>query len=137
MAQASATLHCKDCQALLAGREILMLALVPPSHLQLAVKEGKEDQVYTKLNKVENTKGGKCASYCPYIVHCRGCGSHLGNITKLASKELICFKIENLYIFHNGEKIISKKLAKVRARLEECGIEVYRQCIVKTSVDPL
>ncbi|KAJ7353981.1 hypothetical protein OS493_030827 [Desmophyllum pertusum] len=45
MAQASATLHCKDCQALLAGREILILALVPPSNLHLAVKEGKEDQV--------------------------------------------------------------------------------------------
>ena len=118
------TLHCKKCRAKLAGREILMLASIPPSHLHLAVKEGKEDEAYTKLNKVENSKGGKSARYCPYIVFCR-CGLHVGNLTKLASKEFVCYKIDNVYIAKNGEEITARKLSKVRERLEEeCGIEV-------------
>ena len=117
-------LHCKGCRAQLAGREILMLATIPPSHLHLAVKEGKEDEAYTKLNKVENSRGGKSAQYCPYIVFCR-CGLHIGNVTKLASKEFVCYKIDNVYISNNGEEITARKLSKVRERLEEeCGIEV-------------
>ena len=119
------TLHCIDCRAQLARREILMLATVPPSHCHLAVKEGQEDVAYMKLTKNENTKGGKSAHYCPYIVHCRGCGLHLGNVTKLASKELICYKIDNVYISHDDKEIKAKKLSKVAKQLEEkCGIEV-------------
>ena len=117
-------LHCKECYAKLARREILMLATIPPSHLHLAIKEGKEDEAYTKLTKVENPKGGKSAQYCPYIVFCQ-CGEHIGNVTKLASKEFVCYKIDNIYITNNGEEITARKLSKVRERLEkECGIEV-------------
>ena len=102
-----------------------MLASVPPSSLHLAIREEKEEQAYAKLNKVENEKGGKKAQYCPSLVHCRGCGTHVGNVTKLAGKALICFKIENVYIFHYGKKITANKLSKVSKELEEeCGIEV-------------
>ena len=63
------TPHCMRCRAELAGRDILMLATIPPSHLHLAVKEGREEDAYATLNKVENVKGGKSIQYCPYIVH--------------------------------------------------------------------
>ena len=128
MAQSSSvTLHCDKCRTELARRGILMLATVPPSQCHLAVKQEKEDEAFAKLNKVENSRGGKSAQYCPYIVHCRGpqCGKHVGNITRLASKELICYKIDNVYLVHDGEEIRAKKLLKIRERLEKwCGIEV-------------
>ena len=111
------TLHCKGCRAQLAGREILMLATIPPSQIHLAVKEGKEDEAYTKLSKVEN---------CPYKVHCQ-CGLHVGKVTKLASKEFVCYKIDKVYISNNGEEITARKLSKVCERLEgKCGIEVVK-----------
>ena len=112
---------------MLATKEILMLATVPPSHLHLAVKEGREEEAYMKLNKVENSWGGKIAQYCPYIVYCREleCPMHLGNVTRLASKLFICYKINNIYLVHNGKEIKAGKLSKVSKRLEEeCGIEV-------------
>ena len=118
-------LHCRGCQVKLAGREIVMLATIPPSHVHLAVKEGREEEAYATLNKVENLKDGKKTQYCRYFVHCRQCGMHVGNLTRLASKELICYKIDNLYVVNNGEEIRAKKLSKVSKRLEdECGIEV-------------
>ena len=108
---------------MLGTRESLMLASVPPSSLHLAIREEKEEQADAKLNKVENVKGGKKAQYCPFLVHCRGCGTHVGNVTKLAGRALICFKIENVYIFHYGKKITANKLSKVSKELEEqCGI---------------
>ena len=102
-----------------------MLATIPPSHCHLAVREGKEDMALTKLTKVENPKGGKSAQYCPYIVYCQGCDSHVGNITILSSKKLICYKIDNVYIRHAGEEIKARRLKNITKRLEEeCGIEV-------------
>ena len=118
------TLHCTKCHLVLARKEILTLATIPPSHCHLAVREGKEDVAYTKLNKIENPKE-KSAQYCPYIVFCRGCDSHVGNITILASKKLICYKIDNVYICHDGKEIKARKLKNITKRLEEqCGIEV-------------
>ena len=119
------TLQCNRCDTVLGTRESLMLAAVPPSSLHLAVREEKEDQAYAKLNKVENQKGGKSAQYCPFLVHCRGCGTHVGNVTNVAERTLTCFKIENVYIFHYGKKITANNLKKVSQELEEqCGIEV-------------
>ena len=119
------TLHCKKCNTVLATRETVMLAKVPPSSTHLAVREGMEEQVEAKLSKFENEKGGKSAQYCPYVFHCRGCGERVANITKMAGKQLICFRIEYLYIVHYGKKITTNKLLKVSKELEEeCGIEV-------------
>ena len=119
------TLHCLKCSLELARKEILMLATIPPSHCHLAVREGKEDVAFTKLTKVENPKGGKSAQYCPYIVYCRGCDSHVGNITVLSSKKRICYKIDNVYICHAGKEIKARRLKNITKRLEEeCGIEV-------------
>ena len=124
------TLHCKKCHTELATKEAVMLAKVPPSGTHLAVREGKEEQVEAKLHKVENEKGGKSAQYCPYIFHCRGCGERVANMTKVAGKQLICFRIEYLSIFHYGglwqsKRITANKLSKVSKELEEeCGIEV-------------
>ena len=119
------TLHCKQCYTVLGTRQTLMLASVPPSGWHLAVREGKEEQAYAKLNKVKNEKGGKSDQCCPFLVDCRGCGTHVGKVTKVAGRELICFKIENVYIYHYGKKITAKKLSKVSKELEEqCGIEV-------------
>ena len=102
-----------------------MLATIPPSHCHLAVREGKEDVAYMKLTKLENSKGGKSAQYCPFVVYCRGCSSHVGNITILASKNLICYKIDNVFICHDGEEIKARRLKNITKRLEEqCGIEV-------------
>ena len=117
------TLWCKNCDTKLATKETVMLAKVPPSSTHLALREGKEEQVEAKLHKVE--KGGKSTRYCPYIFRCRECDKHVANLTKVAGKLLICFKIENIYIFHNGKKITANKLSEVRKELEEeCGIEV-------------
>ena len=119
------TIHCERCRMELARREMLMLATIPPSHLHLAVRQGRETDAFKKLNKVENPKGGKSAQYCPYIVLCRQCGMHVGNVTILSSKQFVCYKIENVYLVNNGEKIRAKKLCKIRSRLEEeCCIEV-------------
>ena len=117
------TLWCKNCDTKLATKETVMLAKVPPSSTHLALREGKEEQVEAKLHKVE--KGGKSRRYCPYIFRCRECDKHVANLTKVAGKLLICFKIENIDIFHNGKKITANKLSEVRKELEEeCGIEV-------------
>ena len=117
------TLWCKNCDTKLATKETVMLAKVPPSSTHLALREGKEEQVEAKLHKVE--KGGKSTRYCPYIFRCRECDKHVANLTKVAGKLLICFKIENIDIFHNGKKITANKLSEVRKELEEeCGIEV-------------
>ena len=119
------TLHCKKCNTVLATRETVMLAKVPPSSTHLAVREGMEEQVEAKLSKLDNEKGGKSTRYCPYIFRCRECDKHVANLTKVAGKLLICFKIENIDIFHNGKKITANKLSEVRKELEEeCGIEV-------------
>ena len=119
------TLHCKKCNAVLATRETVMLAKVPPSSTHLAVREGMEEQVEAKLSKFDNEKGGKSTRYCPYIFRCRECDKHVANLTKVAGKLLICFKIENIDIFHNGKKITANKLSEVHKELEEeCGIEV-------------
>ena len=102
-----------------------MLATVPPSHCHLAVQEGKEDEASAKLTKVENPKGGNSALYCPYIFYCRGCDSHVGNVTILSSKKLICYKTDNIYIYHDGEEIKARRLKNITKTLEEqCGIEV-------------
>jgi len=102
-----------------------MLASIPPSHCHLAVRQDKEHVAFTKLIQVENPKGGKSAQYCPYIVYCQECDSHVGNITILSSKKLICYKIENVYICHAGKEIKAKRLKNITKRLEEeCGIEV-------------
>ena len=117
------TLHCEGCRSELARKEILMLA-GPPSNRQLSVREGKEDVAYTKLTKVENPKGGKSAQRCPDIVHCLECGLHVGNITILSSKKRICYKTENIYIYHDGEEIRARRLKQIMKKLEEqCGIE--------------
>ena len=116
------TLHCEGCGSELARKEILTFA-GPPSNRQLAVREGKENEAYTKLTKDKNPKG-KSAQRCPEIVHCVRCGLHVGNITILASRKHICYKIENVYIYHDGEEIRAKKLKKIAKKLEEeCGIE--------------
>ncbi|XP_068758712.1 uncharacterized protein [Montipora capricornis] len=125
------TLRCGNCHSKLADREILILATTlptePPSHL--AVKEGKENEAYETIIKVENSGDGKSSqNRCPYTLHCRNhnCLVVVGKVTKLVSREFICFKFENVYIENNcGEKIKAKKVSKVRERLiKECGIEV-------------
>ncbi|XP_022778050.1 uncharacterized protein LOC111319571, partial [Stylophora pistillata] len=119
------TLHCKKCDTVLATRETVMLAKVPPSGTHLAVREGKEEHVEGKLHKVKNEKGGNSALYCPFNFLCRGCGERVANVTKLAGKQLICFRIERVNISHNGKRIMANKLSKVSKELEEeCGIEV-------------
>ena len=119
------TLHCKKCNTVLATWETVMLAKVPPSSTHLAVREEMEEQVEAKLCKFDNEKGGKSTRYCPYIFRCRECDKHVANLTKVAGKLLICFKIENIDIFHNGKKITANKLSEVCKELEEeCGIEV-------------
>ena len=124
------TLHCKKCDTELATKETVMLAKVPPSGTHLAVREGMEEQVEAKLHKVENEKGGKSAWYCPYVFHCRGCGERVANMAEVEGKQLICFRIEYLHIFHYGgswrsKRITANKLSKVSKELEEeCGIEV-------------
>ena len=123
----TATLHCRECRSELARKEILMLATIPPSHRHLAVKEGKEDEACAKLTKVKNPKGGNDAQYCPYIFYCRGreCDSHVGNLTILSSKKLICYKTDNIYIYHDGKEIKARRLKNIAKTLEEqCGIEV-------------
>ena len=121
----TATLHCKECCFVLARKEILMLATIPPSHCHLAVKEGKEDEACAKLTKVENPKGGNSALYCPYIFRCRECDSHVGNVTILSSKQRICYKTDNIYIYHDGKEIKARRLKNITKTLEEqCGIEV-------------
>ncbi|XP_068758709.1 uncharacterized protein [Montipora capricornis] len=125
------TLRCGNCHLKLADREILILATTlptePPSHL--VVKEGKEDRAYETISKVKNSGDGKSSqNRCPYTLHCRNhnCDVVVGKVTKLVSREFICFKFENVYIEKNfGEKIEAKKVSKVRERLiKECGIEV-------------
>ena len=119
------TLWCKNCDTKLAAKETVMLAKVPPSSTHLAFREGEEEQVEARLHKVQNEKGGKSTRYCPYIFRCRECDKHVANLTKVAGKLLICFKIENIDIFHDGKKITANKLSEVRKELEEeCGIEV-------------
>ena len=119
------TIHCNGCRMKLARREMLMLATIPPSHLHLAVRQGRETDAFKKLNKVENPKGGKSAQYCPYIVFCQQCGMHVGNVSILSSKQFVCYKIDNIYLINNGKEIRGKKLSKIRTRLEEeCCIEV-------------
>lgn len=119
------TLHCKECRSVLARKGILMLATIPPSHCHLAVKEGKEDEACAKLTKVENPKGGNSAQYCPYIFYCQKCDSHVGNVTILSSKQLICYKTDNIYIYHGGKEIKARRLKNITKTLEEqCGIEV-------------
>ena len=119
------TIHCDKCDIELARREMIMLAIIPPSHHHLAVRQEKEADAFEKLKKVENTKGGKSAQYCPWIVLCRQCGMHVGKVTLLLSKQFVCYKIENIYLVNNGEEIRAKKLCKIRSRLEEeCCIEV-------------
>lgn len=125
------TIHCNRCRMELARREMLMLATIPPSHLHLVVRQEREADAFEKLNKVENPKGGKSAQYCPYIVFCRQCGMHVGNVTILSSKQFVCYKIENIYLYlvNNGEEIRAKKLCKISSRLEkECCIEVVNVC---------
>ena len=125
------TLRCGNCHSKLADGEILILAATlptePPSHL--AVKEGKENEAYETIIRVENSGDGKSSqNRCPYTLHCRNHNCHVvvGKVTKLVSREFICFKFENVYIENNfGEKIKAKKVSKVRERLiKECGIEV-------------
>ena len=119
------TIHCNGCRMELARREMLMLATIPPSHLHLAVRQGRETDAFKKLNKGENPKGGKSAQYCPYIVSCQHCGMHVGNVSILSSKQFVCYKIDNIYLINNGKEIRGKKLSKIRTRLEEeCCIEV-------------
>ena len=119
------TIHCDKCDIELARREMIMLAIIPPSHHHLAVRQEKEADAFEKLKKVENTKGGKSAQYCPWIVLCRQCGMHVGKVTLLLSKQFVCYKIENIYLVNNGEEIRAKKLCKIRSRLEEeCCIKV-------------
>ena len=86
------TIHCDKCDIELARREMIMLAIIPPSHHHLAVRQGKEADAFEKLNKVENTKGRKSAQYCPWIVLCRQCRMHVGNVTILLSNSLSAIK---------------------------------------------
>ena len=119
------TIHCNRCRMELARREMIMLAIIPPSHLHLAVRQEREADAFEKLNREENPKSGKSLQYCPWIVLCRQCGMHVGNVTILLSKQFVCYKIENIYLVNNGEEIRAKKLCKIRSRLEEeCCIEV-------------
>ena len=119
------TIHCNRCRMELARGEMIMLAIIPPSHLHLAVRQEREADAFEKLNRVENPKSGKSLQYCPWIVLCRQCGMHVGNVTILLSKQFVCYKIENIYLVNNGEEIRAKKLCKIRSRLEEeCCIEV-------------
>ena len=111
----------------LARGEMLMLATISKLLFHLAVRPEKEADALEKLNKVENPKGGKSAQYCPYIVLCRQCRMHVGNVTILSSKKFVCYKIDNIYLVNNGDEIRAKKLSKICPRLkEECCIEVVK-----------
>ena len=132
-------LRCKKCRKKLADGEILMLATTPatelPSHL--AVKEGKEEDAYKALDKVENAGTGKSSqNRCPYSLRCRFCSMVVGKVTRLASREFICYKFENVFIMHNSEKIEAKKVSKVLERLQQCGIKVVNVSNTVTSHQP-
>ena len=99
-----------------------MLARMPPSQQHLAVKEGKEDEAYAKVAKEENYM--KSARYCPFIIRCRECGNHVGNVTYVASKLLVCYKVENLYLFNGVEEMKMKKLKVMASFLQNLGVEV-------------
>ena len=130
-------LHCGRCRTKLADGEILMLATTlatePPSHL--AVKEGKEEDAYTALDKVENS-GKSSPNRCPYTLHCRFCSMVVGKVTRLASREFICYKFESVFIMYNSEKIEAKKVSKVREKLQQCGIKVVNVSNTVTSHQP-
>ena len=111
MATRGTTLHCGECRTELASREILMLATIPPSQIHLVIKEGKEEEAYTKLDKVKISEDEKKAQYCSFEVYCR-CGKHVGKVARLLSKEFICYKVDNVYIASNGEEIRSKKIVE-------------------------
>ena len=132
-------LRCGKCRTKLADGEILMLATTlatePPSHL--LVKEGNEEDAYQALDKVENAGAEKSSqNRCPYTLHCRVCSMVVGKVTRLAAREFICFKFENVFIMYNGEKIEAKKVSKVRERLQQCGIKVVNISNTVTSQHP-
>ena len=97
---------------------------MPPSQRHLAVRVGMEDEAYAKVTKEENSRSARSARYCPYIIRCRECATHVGNITYLASILLVCYKVENIWLLNDGEKIEMKKLATVAPYLQSLGIEV-------------
>lgn len=132
-------LRCGKCRKKLADGEILMLATTLatelPSHL--AVKEGKEEDAYKALDKVENAGTGKSSqNRCPYTLYCRFCSMVVGKVTRLASREFICYKFENVFIMYNSEKIEAKKVSKVREELRQCGIKVVNVSNTVTSHQP-
>ena len=118
------SLICKKCHSTLARKEMLMLATMPPSQQHLAVKEEMEDEAYSKVTKEENSRGGRSARYCPYIIRCRECSTHVGNVTYLTQKLLVCYKVENLFLVNSGEKMEMKKLKQMASKLQSLGIEV-------------
>ncbi len=120
------SLICKKCHTKLARIEMLTLATMPPSQQHLAVKEGMEDEAYAKVAKEENSKGAKSARYCPYIIRCRECANHVGNVTYVASKLLVCYKVENLYLLNDQEEIEIKKLKTAASSLQSFGVEVIK-----------
>ena len=117
-------LYCIKCSTEMARTELLFLATMPPSQRHLAVKEEHEDKVYTVVTKENNPRGGRSAKYCPFIIRCRKCTNHVGNVTHVASKLLICYKVENLYLSNSvGEKITMTKLARISSFLESLGVQ--------------
>ena len=121
-----ASLRCKNCDTELAKIDLLMLATMPPSQQHLAVKEGLEDKAYTKVTKHDNPKGGKSARYCPFLIRCRKCDNHVGNVTHVGSKLLVCYKVDNLHLCNGVEMIQMNKLSRVASRLQSLGVEVIK-----------
>ncbi|XP_028390591.1 uncharacterized protein LOC114515528 [Dendronephthya gigantea] len=120
------TLNCEKCSTKLAKKEILMLATMPPSQYHLSVKEDMEVEAYKKVRKVENSGSRKSRRYCPYLIYCRECGTHVGNVTHLASKLLICYKVENIDISNGVENIKMGKVSRMIDTFQYLGIEMIK-----------
>ena len=123
-----ASLCCKKCETKLTKIELLMLATIPPSQQHLAVKEGMKDKAYTTVKKEDNPKGGRSARYCPFIIRCRKCDNHVGNVTHVGCKLLVCYKVDNLYLCNGIEKIQMNKLSRIASHLQRLGVEVINSC---------
>ena len=129
-------LLCGRCEETLCPLDYVVLAEVPPSQVHLAVdfrRPDAESHAEGTLRKIPNdATGRKGADRCPYHLHCRSCESDVGKITKVADRQLFCFKTERVRFKIGGRKLdVAKKLKNVKDRLLSCGV-----CAVEVAPTP-